>query len=175
MAKINLLPPDLGPNASVLKFLNAVKKAATVFSLIFFIFGVLLVGYILFLRIELKSSAQTTEGLKDAISNLKSTEQSLYLLKERTDKIGKLLASEIQESPLGNLSDVLLSETGVKLTQILVSPGKISVSAGSQDITSLGRFFESIISDENYKNIKLMSFSYNPKTGYAFSLDLNLK
>ena len=175
MAKINLLPPDLGPSASVLKFLNLAKKITVVIGLTFFIFGSLLVGYIVFLRIEIKASVKRTEELKSSITNLKLTEQSLYLLKERVGKIKSLLAQKTQEQSLTSSSGILLNHPGVTLIQATVSQDKISISADSQKIADLNSFFESILPDNNYKNIGLTSFSYNPKTGYIFSLELYMK
>lgn len=175
MAKINLLPSDLGANASVLRLLSLAKKAAVVIGLMFFIFGTLFVGYIVFLRIQIQASAKRAEGLKNSITALKGTEQSLYLLKERVDKIKNLLAKETQEEPLTSSSSILMSHPGVTLTQVTTSLGKISISAGSQKTGDLNNFFENILSDNNYKSIKLMSFSYNPVAGYIFSLELNLK
>ena len=175
MAKINLLPPDLGPSASVLKFLNLAKKIAVVFGLTFFIIGTLLVGYIVFLRIQIQASDKRAEGLKNTISNLKSTEQSLYLLKERTGKIKELLAEKTQEQALTGSSSILLNHPGITLTEVVTSPEQISISAISQNASSLNGFFESVLSDNNYKNIKLISFSYDPELGYVFNIDLNLK
>ncbi|PIP57359.1 hypothetical protein COX03_03615 [Candidatus Woesebacteria bacterium CG22_combo_CG10-13_8_21_14_all_39_10] len=175
MAKINLLPPDLGPNASVLKFLNLAKKIAVIIGSAFFVFGLLLIGYIVFLRIQIQASAKRSEGLKNSITALKSTEQSLYLLKERTGKIKELLAKETQEDSLAGSSSVLINHPGVTLTQVTASPGKINISAGSQKTGDLNSFFENILSDNNYQNIKLTSFMFNPKTGYIFGLELNLK
>lgn len=175
MAKINLLPPDLGPNASVLRLLNLAKKAAIVISIMFFIFGTLLIGYILFLRIEIQASAKRTEGLKSSITALKGTEQGLYLLKERVDKIKNLLISQTQEQSLTSSGGILLNHPGINLTQVLTSTDKITIFASSLSSNDLNNFFESILSDNNYKNISLASFLFNPKTGYIFSLDLNLK
>lgn len=173
--EINLLPPDLGPNASVLRLLNLAKKAAIVISITFFIFGTLLIGYILFLRIEIQASAKRAEGLKSSITALKGTEQSLYLLKERMDKIKNLLTSQTQEESLAASRDILTNHPGINLTQVLTSTDKISIFASSLSSNDLDNFFENILSDNNYKNISLASFLFNPKTGYIFSLDLNLK
>lgn len=175
MAKINLLPPDLGPNASVLKFLNLAKKIAVVIGSLFFVFGLLLIGYIVFLRIQIQSSAKRSEGIKSSITALKSTEQSLYLLKERLGKIKSLLSKETYEESLAASGDILLNHPGVSLTQVVTSQGKINISASCQSTSYLNSFFESIISNDNYKNIKLISFSYSPNMGYIFSLELNLK
>ncbi len=173
--EINLLPPDLGANASVLKLLNLAKKAAVVIGLMFFIFGTLFIGYIVFLRIQIQTSAKKAESLKSSITALKGTEQSLYLLKERIGKIKSLLVKETDEQPLTSSSNILLNHPGVTLTQVVASLGKINISAGSQKTGDLNNFFENILSNNNYKSIKLMSFSYNPKSGYLFSLELNLK
>lgn len=175
MAKINLLPPDLGPNASVLKFLNLIKKLAVVFSIVFFVFGILLAGYIVFLRIQIQSSVKRAEGYKSAITNLKSTEQSLYLLKERIGNIKKLLAGKTQTNLLSDSSSVLLNHPGVTLTQVVTALDKITLSGNSQSTASIGSFFENIIANNLYPNIKLTSFLFSPKSGYLFNLDIDLK
>ncbi len=173
--EINLLPPDLGANASVLKLVNLAKKAAVAIGLMFFIFGTLFIGYIVFLRIQIRASTKRAEGLKNSITALKGTEQSLYLLKERIGKIKSLLAKETYEQSLTSSGNILLNHPGVTLTQVAASIGKINISAGSQSSNDLNNFFENILSNDNYKSIKLMSFSYNPKSGYLFNLELNLK
>lgn len=173
--EINLLPPDLGANALILRLLNLAKKAAVVIGLTFFIFGTLFVGYIVFLRIQIQASAKRAEGLKSSITALKSTEQSLYLLRERVDKIKNLLVKKTQAEPLTASGSVLINHPGATLIQATSSLGKINIAAGSQKTGDLITFFESVISNNNYQSIKLMSFSYNPKTGYLFNLELNLK
>ena len=175
MAKINLLPPDLGPNASVLKALNLVKKLAVVFSIVFFVFGILLVSYILFLRIKIQASVKRSDGYKSSIVNLKSTEQSLYLLKERIGNIKKLLGSKTKINPLSDSNSLFLNHPGITLTQVVTSLDKITVSGNSQSTSSINSFFENIISNNLYPNIKLTSFLFSPKAGYLFNLDINLK
>lgn len=175
MAKINLLPPDLGPNASVLKFLNLAKKITVVIGLTFFVLGIFLIGYIFFLRMELQTSIKKSEGFKSSIMNLKSTEQSLYFLKERVGKIKGLLAKETQGEALAGSGEMFLNHPGVTLTQAATSQGKVSISGSSQNTSGLNTFFESLFADNNYKNINLASFSFNPKTGYVFSLEIDLK
>lgn len=175
MAKINLLPPDLGANASVLRLLNLAKKAAVVIGLMFFIFGTLFVGYIVFLRIQIRASAKRAEGLKSSISALSQTEQSLFLLKERVAKIQSLFSTETQENSLTVSSDMLLNHPGITLNQAATSLGKISISGSSQTTGDIESFFERLIPDDNYKNIKLTSFSFSPETGYSFGLEFDLK
>lgn len=175
MAKINLLPPDLGPNASVLKFLNLIKKLAVVFSVVFIVFGILLAGYIVFLRIQIQSAVKRSDGYKSAITNLKSTEQSLYLLKERIGNIKKLLSSKSKTSSLSDLMSDLLNYSGITLTQVTTSLDKITVSGNSLSASAINGFFEKIIANNLYPNIKLTSFLFSPKAGYLFSLDINLK
>jgi hypothetical protein len=175
MAKINLLPPDLGPSASVLKFINFAKKITIILGLIFFVCGTLLVGYILVLKMEVQASVKRSDGLKSSISAFKQTEQSLYLLKERIGKVKSLFAKETSDQSLASSSSLFVSHSGINLTQATTSQGKISVSGSSQSTSSLGNFFESIIANDSYANIKLTSFIFNPKTGYVFSLDFSLK
>lgn len=170
MAKINLLPTDLGPKASVLKLANLGKKLAVIISLSFLIFGLLLVGYILFLNLELKSSSGRETNLKNSITSLKSTEQSLYLLKERLNKIKTLLEKDTEGGAFETTKS--LSYPGITFTQIAVTGSKIEISASSQDSAAVGAFLNNILVNESYEDIKLTSFSLNPKLGYVFGLEL---
>ena len=151
------------------------KKIAAVVGIIFFVFGLLLIGYIVFLRMQIRASAKRAEGLKSSITALKSTEQRLYLLKERTGKIKSLLAKETGEESLTGSAGVLASHPGISLTRMMTSQGKISLSGSCQSTGYLSGFFESLLADNTYQNIKLMSFMFNPGTGYIFSLELSLK
>ncbi len=175
MPKINLLPPDLGPNASVLKFLNAAKKIAFVIGLLFFVAGVILIAYIVILQMEIKSIEKRSDVLKNSITAYQSTEQTLYLLKERAEKISKLFTKETKEEPLIAGENLFITNYGINFSDATASLGKISVSGSAASTQTLNYFFENIFLDDTYKSIKLTSFSYNPKTGYLFSLDLNLK
>jgi hypothetical protein len=173
--EINLLPPDLGPSASVLKLLDLAKKAAVVISIIFFIFGTLFVGYVIFLRVQIQASIKKSDSLKSSITVLKSTEHSIYLLKERVDKIKILFSKETQERSLTNSSSILLNHPEINFTQVLTSAGKVSISGNSKTSANISYFFEAVLADNNYININLMSFYYNPISGYTFSFDLYLK
>ncbi len=175
MAKINLLPPDLGPNASVLKLLNLTKKISAIIGLVFIIFGILFAGYIFFLQTEIKSSIKRSDNLKSSITTLNKTEQGLYLLKDRVGKIKSLLTKETQDESLIGSKDLLLGSAGISFSKVETSQGKITISASSLTSGLLSDFFETVIADIDYKSINLTSFSFNSKTGYVFDLDINLK
>ncbi|OFZ52123.1 MAG: hypothetical protein A2417_03350 [Bdellovibrionales bacterium RIFOXYC1_FULL_37_79] len=106
---------------------------------------------------------------------MKSTEQSLYLLKERIGNIKKLLGSKTKINPLSDSNSLFLNHPGITLTQVVTSLDKITVSGNSQSTSSINSFFENIISNNLYPNIKLTSFLFSPKAGYLFNLDINLK
>lgn len=175
MAKINLLPADLGPKASVLKLANLGKKVAVIISLSFLIFGILLGGYIIFLNLELRNSNSKQTSLKTSISSLQSTEQSLYLLKERIGKIRLLLTKEPETSVFESTNNALFNISGINFTHILVSADKTTVSGNSQSTSALSTFFAGVLASETYKTAKLTTFSFNPKLGYVFGLELNTK
>ena len=175
MAKINLLPSDLGPKASVLKLANLGKKLAVIISLIFLVFGILLIGYIIFLNIELKSSGTKQAGLKNSITSLQKTEQSLYLLKERIGKIKILFTKEPESSVFEGTNNTLFNAPGVTFTHIVASADKTTVSGNSQSTSGLSTFFASILASATYKSVKLTSFSFNPKLGYVFGMELTTK
>lgn len=175
MTKINLLPADLGPNASVLKLLNFAKKTTIIIGFTFIIFGILFAIYILFLQTEIKSSTKRSDGLKTSIVALSKTEQGLYLLKDRVSKIKNLLAKETQDESLSESKNLLLGSSGITFNKVETSQGKINISGSSLTSSSLNSFFETVVSDINFQSINLTSFSFNPKTGYMFEFDINLK
>ena len=175
MAKINLLPSDLGPKASILKLANLGKKVAVIISVSFLVFGILLVGYIVFLNVELRNSNNRQANLKNSITSLQATEQSLFLLKERIGKIRILMTKEPEDTVFGSTNSALFNVPGVTFTHILVSADKTTVAGNSQSTSGLSSFFAGVLASETYKTIKLTTFSFNPKLGYVFGLELNTK
>lgn len=176
MANVNLLPPDLGPKASVLRISVLLKKLVTVALFVFCFFSVLTIGYIYFLNFQVKKSNLNQEALKTSIKSLEQTEQKLFLIKDRLAKIKNLLVLETTVKEVENANQILIdSGFGVELTGVEVFPGKVSLTGNVNSSVVLGDFMDKLLHNYSYKTLKLTAFSYNPKLGYSFGFDILTK
>lgn len=176
MANVNLLPPELGPKASVLKVVVLIKKAVTGFLFVFLILGVAAIAFTYYLNLQLKKSTNSQEALKVSIRSLEQTEQKLYLVKDRLSKIKSVLALNTSAKELETLDQITSADTsGINMTGIEVTAGKINVTGSAVSSDILGAYIDTILANPVYKTIKLAGFTYNPKSGYSFGLDIVTK
>lgn len=176
MVNINLLPPDLGPKASVLRLAAVLKKTIVGALTLFCFFSVLTIAYIVFLDIRIKKVGTENEVLKKSIKSLEQTEQKLFLVKDRLGIIKSLSGGQEKEAGFGGFERILTEGmSGVSLVQINALPGKIEVSGGFSLSRALGSFLEGILVNPDYKTVDLTSFSYNPVSGYSFELEVSIK
>lgn len=175
MTNINLLPKSLGPKGSILKLANFSKKAAVIVAAVFFVFGLLIGGYLFFLNREIKSSQGRQETLKATIKNLEQTEQKLFLLKDRIAKIKIFYNLEDSQTDLQSLGGLLAGSPSILVTKVTVIPGKITLDGTAQNSQAFGDFLGLLVLSPVYKTIDLLNFSFGPDVGYSFGFDLSTK
>ena len=85
--KINLLPTDLGPASAASKLAKNINKITLAIGILFLVMGAAGAGILIFRSIEIRSLTTKQDQLKANIKSLEATEQKLFLLKDRTQKI----------------------------------------------------------------------------------------
>jgi len=171
MANINLLPPDLGPKASVLRLSASLKKLTTLALVIFCVFGTATGVYIFWLNTRIKQVQASNEVLKTTLKSLAETEQGLFLVKDRLAKIKALTGQSDKQDPLVGFEQILGAVSpDVSLTEVKAASGELSLSGSCTSGEALGRFWQGILTNPEYKTVELENFSFNPKSGYLFEL-----
>ena len=170
---INLIPKESISKESTLKIVNSLRMIDTIGTLIFFIGVFFIISLIIINSEELRLSNVRQDKLKLSIRGLEKEEQQYVLLKDRADKIQKILSSygAIKDMEHFNtLKNKIPSD--VSITQLSVVRGSTETMIAASSYSSLAQTLAALLSSNLYKGIILNSFTFNIKSGYIISLKL---
>lgn len=171
MHGINLLPADLTPKKSILKLSSAAKKISIVGYSLVLISAVVFVGIFFMLSRQIQTSLSNQARLKSTISSLEQTEQRLILVKDRLEKVDKVLGSKSANQEIEFFDDLLsMFPEGVSLDEANLSAEGTKITLKMQKSSSLVEFLATLLSSGTYSHIELESFAYNSQTGYKVVL-----
>jgi hypothetical protein len=170
MPSINLLPKDLLPDPSVMKFSKLLRSLVTIGLALFVVVAVGLGAYFIVNSVTLQNSLKNQNTLKESIKALEETEQGLVLVKDRLQKVKNVYTKPSIIKEVEGLSSILSSiPDRVVLTEAVLGNGTIDTSFTVENSTILTQLMANIIINENYQRIDLLSFSFNPSMGYITS------
>lgn len=173
---INLLPTEISPKGPVVRISNLLKNLATIFFAIFLIVGFGMGAYFILNVVTLRSVNTRSEALKTSIMTLEETEQGLVLVKDRLTKARTVLAEESAGEEVGALKAVGSAlPTDVILSEAIASKDLLEVTFVATSSQGLSQIMAQIISQENFAKVELVSFSFNPNSGYIPSFAVTLK
>ena len=176
MADINLLPIDLAASGPMNKTARRLKSLSFLALSLFLISVFTLIGYFYYLTTEIKKSEKRQEVMINTIKSLENTEQKYFLLKERIGKIKTVLAMESSDNNIANAEYLITSlSSDVVINAIQVGYKKINGSFVFKDSSQLSDFLEFLLQNDEFRQVKLKSIQYDPKTGYSLDLELESK
>ena len=169
----NLLPPDLTPREEIIKISNFIKRISVVGYSVVLISAAIFVGAFFVLSNQLKTSISEQENWKVQISSLEETEQRLVLIKDRLEKVSKILKSATAADEIESLSQTqsILPE-GVILREAKLSTGNSEMRLLTQNSSSTAQLLAKLLASGIYKKVELKALDFNQTVG--FSLELNL-
>jgi hypothetical protein len=171
---INLLPTNLVAQGPVVKIANTLKKIVIAGFSIFILAVVIIVAYYLINFFTLRSSLAKQEVLKTNIKALGQTEQKVFLIKDRLDKIKIVLGAESADKNLEKLEGFLsLISQNVIISEAQISSKNTEVSIIAKSSSALTSFMGSLMTTEVFKTINLTSFGFNPVNGYFITVEVN--
>jgi hypothetical protein len=177
MPNINLLPINLVPKVSVVRFASGFKKASIIMFGLFSLAALGLGGWYVFNAIEISTLQKTEADLKASVILLEATEQKMVLVRDRLDKIQKVWETDDSSVTIAKLKEI---------AEIYPADTKIgNITAGRLDIdqnlilsssSSVNNLFSQLDAmGSNYEKIELVSLVYSPAVGYATNLKFSLK
>lgn len=172
MAEINLLPIDLSQSRYSVKLAAVIKKISILLGL--FLVFVTLLGIIItpLLSNEVNNSIKRQSALKQNIRSLEGTEQKLFLIKDRIEKIKSITSKVSLEDSLNSLNNFLTSLPANASIQSVKMDGTItSFSVLSKDSVGMASFLNSIVTKGLYKNLTLTGFVFTADKGYLITLE----
>ena len=176
MAAINLLPTDISPKGPVVKISNLIKNLAVISFVLFLLTALGLLAVFVLNSVQIRSLNESSEELKMSIKSLETTEQGLVLVRDRLSKAKLVLADESGGEEAAGLGTITAALPGsVALTEAVISKNVLETTFVATDSQGLTVLMARIISQEAFSKVELVSFSFNPNTGYIPSFSMKVK
>jgi|SRR5581483_661824 len=171
MSEINLLPQDLSPARQGLRLAAFLKKVSYIILGIFLFAGTLGVIYVVYLRVQINFSVSRQQTLTKNISDLETTEQKLFLTKDRTSKLKTILADTKKDNSYNDIKKILANLPGDVIPYSLeIDSNRTQFAVLSRNSVSMAEFLNSIVVSGEYKKLTLVSFVFTPDRGYLITL-----
>ena len=173
MTDINLLPSEYGPDPVVARISNKIVRVAIVEFSILVIFAIVGIGSFFIVSNRVDESSSSQQDLKTSISSLESTEQRLFLLKDRISKAGSVLAAESAVDEVDEFQNVQQGlPTGVEFVKAEFFTNKMEIVYAFNDSQLLVDTLLLIETSGQFSKIELLSLDFTPETGYQVALSL---
>ena len=173
---INLLPTDLSPKGPVVKIAALVRSVAVISFSLLLITGLGISAFFIVNSLQIKNLNSANEELKGSIKSLEVTEQGLVLVRDRLGKVKQVLAQDSGADETAGLSKFITQvPQGVEMQEAIISKDGVETTFLATASTSLVQLMAGIISQESFKSVELVSFSFNPNAGYVASFNLKTK
>lgn len=165
---INLLPTDLTPKGPVVKLANTLKLISYIAFSVLVITGIGLIAFFVINSLSIRSTNSQNEELKTSIESLEETEQGIVLVKDRLNKAKSLLGEKSGREEAQALSN-LMPQIGADATLIeaIVDKAEFETTFVTLSSSVLSQLMATVVVQDTYKGIELISFSYNPNAGYV--------
>lgn len=171
MPEINLLPIELSPSRGSYKVATTLKKVSYGLAGFFLFIALLGVIFIVYLTAQINTSVNNQNALKQRIQALEGTEQKIFLIKDRTDKIKSANSYLLNvDSPFEQINKSLGSlPSTVSVNSIEINTTESKFSVLSTDSLGMASFLNSIVASGVYKGLTLTGFIFSPDRGYLIS------
>ncbi len=171
---INLLPQELKPKGYALKLSKTLKRVAILFTVVFLVFTIVVVGVYIVIGNRLSISTKKQQELKTQISALEETEKKLVLIQDRLDKIKMARGSDNIYEELIILEDVLATlQDGVTLRTVDIGLGGIGFELNFRSSLDISRFLANLLGGKEFTRVSLDTFEYGILGGYQIKLSIS--
>lgn len=176
MTKINLLPPELTPNRSMVRLTNIITKMSYVMVIVLLITVITMFGIFITNSFKIKSLNNQQKKLVEEVKKYEQTEQQITLAKERIITIKDIWSQKNVSKSLDSVERLLsYVDTNIVIQNLLLSSTKNEISFDSVSTDSVSKFLGNVMVSDIYEKIVLKSFSFNPRVGYKISFEGVLK
>ncbi|OGM25172.1 hypothetical protein A3D00_04300 [Candidatus Woesebacteria bacterium RIFCSPHIGHO2_02_FULL_38_9] len=169
---INLLPVELVPKTNLVKLSSFLKLFVIAGFMGFLVLAAIGGAILILLSTQAGNSQNRVDSFKSQVTALKKTEQGLFLLKDRIDKVKVVLNSGIDEKI--NKTQALITNISpeVSLKDAEISHGKSEFGFDVPNSESLSEFLNKLYSMNLYQKINLKTLTFNSSAGYSITLEV---
>jgi Tfp pilus assembly protein PilN len=173
MAEINLLSEELRPKKEFVKLANLLKKLAAVAVVLFFTSLLVVFGAFLILRNRIQVSKERGRDLISEIKALEQTEQRLLLTRDRLEKAEKVAGAKSTVEGTEMLAGLIgvLGE-GVVFQRAQIEDDQTNIALVVDSSKTLSELLTSLVGLQTYKQIELLSLTFDPNKGYGLQFSL---
>ncbi|HWA51762.1 MAG TPA: hypothetical protein VG895_01750 [Patescibacteria group bacterium] len=168
MSEINLLPLDLSPSRGSAKASTNLKKIIIIFFSIFLFASLLGTIVLLFFTTRVQSTVNEETVVTQKIKALQNTENTLFVLKDRADKI-QIVNSDSQIYDNFSSASIVLASlpTNVSVKNITAGAVGNTFSVISADSIGMATFLSSLSTNISLKGLTISDFNFFPESGYT--------
>lgn len=172
MAQINLLPQDLVPKDKNIKFAKMLQKSVMVASFIFLFLVGAAIAALYTINSRLSQSQQRQARLLASIDALSDTEKELYLVKDRVERSGSILAAQkvTTADTISKVVGVLVTGTSIDSVDTKGQSVVVTVAASGSD--SLVQFLAGLAAS-GLQKVTLSNLNLVSGAGYKITLALD--
>lgn len=171
MADINLLPTEFKSSKEVVRASRTLTRVIIGMTVVLMIVGMAGGGYIYYLSGQAKSAVDRQNDLTRTVNNLQSSEQKLYLVKDRISKLASVFADRDKYTLIGKY-DGLISANASSLEEIEISESNPKLSVAAADSQNLQSFLDTISSSGDFSTAFIESIEYRESLGYVVNMQL---
>jgi hypothetical protein len=170
VAKINLLPKELGTKGKYAKAAAKIKQITIVSSLFVLVLGLIGGVYIFIINNQLQKLGNSSKQFEQKIRDLNQTEIRLLIVKDRLGKVKQI------QSDLGVADEVPFINTLVSKLPSSVTLSEADIDKSSSEYSfvaasSLGLAqLLSLVVASSFEEIVLEGINFNPSLGYLVTI-----
>jgi len=173
-AKFNLLPKDSAVNKDIARITKTLKVLSMVVVVIASLGGMAGASALYYYTNLLNKEKDRHQTLKTTVNSLENAEQSLVLIKDRTQKLGEILNSRQNINTFlkhKSVTDNLPANISLLGSSIFPTDARLDlISTSSRSMVDL---FNDLKENEELNNVTIRQISFNPSQGFTVSLSLN--
>lgn len=167
---INLLPTELKVSTGLTRVLSIVRMVGVISLAAFLIFGMGLGAFFIYSSIQLNNLNTANGNLKNQLSALNTVESQYFVTKDRVDKAKIVLSLPNATETLVGFEPFVTSLTNTKLSELDITPGKVSSTINFNTNADISSFINSLSASSNYRNVTLGSVGFSPNGGYLVNM-----
>lgn len=171
MAEINLLPTEFKSSKEVVRASRTLSRVIIGMTIVLMVVGMVGGGYVYYLSGQAKSAVDRQNDLTRTVNNLQSSEQKLYLIKDRISKLTSVFAARDKYTLIGKY-DSLISANASTLEEIEISESNPKLSVAAADSQNLQSFLDTISSSGDFSTAFIESIEYRESLGYIVNMQL---
>ncbi len=175
MKEINLLPKDIKPKESTLRFLHRLKSLNIVVFVLLVIVVSVNVSVSYLYENKIKESTSIQNGLKRDIKTLEETEKKIVLIKDRLNKLSLVENHHFAQNTYYDFQGIsrIFKNAQAHISNYNFEKDGVNIQVNCFSYRCINQLLAEISVNGVFKNVQIASFSFSKKNGFSITVMLN--